>query len=204
VRTEPVGTSEQPPIILITGIMAAGKSTVAQSLAERLPRSVHLRGDVFRRMIVSGRATMTARLSHEATEQLRLRYRIAAAAARLYLKANFTVVYQDIILGASLAEVVGHYSGCRLHVVVLCPAGKAVATREAGRIKKGYIGIEVADLDEALRSQTPRIGLWVDSSAQSVEQTVNYILSHLEQARVGTDGQELAQDTKEEQSWERN
>ena len=36
-------------VVLITGIQAAGKSTVAQELAERLPRSVHVRGDVFRR-----------------------------------------------------------------------------------------------------------------------------------------------------------
>jgi deoxyadenosine/deoxycytidine kinase len=34
-------------VILITGNMAAGKSSVAQALAERLPKSVHLRGDVF-------------------------------------------------------------------------------------------------------------------------------------------------------------
>jgi adenylylsulfate kinase-like enzyme len=32
-------------VVLITGIQAAGKSTVAQALAERLPRSVHVRGD---------------------------------------------------------------------------------------------------------------------------------------------------------------
>ena len=43
-------------VIVVTGIQAAGKSTIAQALAERLERSVHLRGDVFRRMIVSGRA----------------------------------------------------------------------------------------------------------------------------------------------------
>ncbi len=184
-RNESFDTSE-PPIILITGIMAAGKSTIAQRLAERLPRSVHLRGDMFRRMIISGRAQMKAVLSREATEQLRLRYRIAAAAAHLYLKANFTVVYQDIVLGASLAEVADYYSGHRLHVVVLCPTAEVVAAREACRIKKGYVGIEVADLDEALRSQTPRIGLWVDNSTQSVEQTVDYVLSHLKQARVGT------------------
>ena len=46
-------------IILITGNMAAGKSTVAQALAERLPMSVHLRGDRFRRMIVNGQAEMS-------------------------------------------------------------------------------------------------------------------------------------------------
>ena len=48
-------------IILITGNMASGKSTVAQALAEQLPKSVHLRGDLFRRMIVSGRSDNVVR-----------------------------------------------------------------------------------------------------------------------------------------------
>jgi hypothetical protein len=39
-------------VVVVTGVMAAGKSTVAQLLAERLPRSAHVRGDAFRRMIV--------------------------------------------------------------------------------------------------------------------------------------------------------
>ena len=108
-------------VILITGIMAAGKSTVAQALAERLPRSVHLRGDVFRRMIVNGRAEVRPGADEEATEQLRLRYRLAAAAADLYCAAGFTVVYQDTILGPMLGEVVQLLQGWPLRVVVLCP-----------------------------------------------------------------------------------
>lgn len=35
--------------------MASGESTVAQALAERLPRAAHVRGDLFRRMIVTPR-----------------------------------------------------------------------------------------------------------------------------------------------------
>lgn len=46
-------------VYLITGIQAAGKSTVAQALAERLPRSAHVRGDTFRRFIIGGRAEMS-------------------------------------------------------------------------------------------------------------------------------------------------
>ncbi|MEG4147058.1 AAA family ATPase, partial [Microcoleus sp. Pol12B5] len=65
--------NHQPQIILITGNMAAGKSSVAQSLAERLPKSVHLRGDIFRRMIVNGQAQMALNLSAEAYQQLQLR-----------------------------------------------------------------------------------------------------------------------------------
>ena len=46
-------------VVVITGIMASGKSTVAEALAKRFAKAVHLRGDIFRRMVVSGRAEMT-------------------------------------------------------------------------------------------------------------------------------------------------
>ncbi len=45
-------------IYLITGVMASGKSTVAELLAAKMEKGVHLRDDVFRRMIVSGRVTL--------------------------------------------------------------------------------------------------------------------------------------------------
>ncbi|WP_086561630.1 hypothetical protein [Streptomyces africanus] len=63
--------------------MAAGKSTVAQALAETLPRAAHVRGDLFRRMIVSGREEYAPGAGDEARAQLRLRApRIEAVAAR--------------------------------------------------------------------------------------------------------------------------
>jgi adenylylsulfate kinase-like enzyme len=70
-----------PQIWIITGLMAAGKSTIAQALAERLPRSVHLRGDAFRKMIVRGREDMTVQASAEALAQLKLRHRLACDVA---------------------------------------------------------------------------------------------------------------------------
>jgi AAA domain len=180
--------TDHPRLFLITGIMAAGKSTVAQHLAERLPNSVHLRGDIFRRMIVNGRAAMTRELAPAAMAQLRLRYRLAAAAAELYLQARFSVVYQDIIIGPHLTEVVQYYQHRPLYVVVLCPTPAIVTAREAGRSKTGYRGIAVDDLDRALRAETSRLGLWLDNSNLSVAETVDYILTHLSSAQVqGTD-----------------
>ena len=46
---------ESNAIYLITGPMASGKSTIAELVASSLPKAVHLRGDIFRRMITSGR-----------------------------------------------------------------------------------------------------------------------------------------------------
>lgn len=180
--------SDPPRLIVITGIMAAGKSTVAQALAERLPRSVHLRGDLFRRMIVNGRAEMGFNLSSEAVAQLDLRYRLAAATADLYLQAGFTVVYQDIIIGAGLTQVLPYHRHRPLHLVVLCPSPDAVADREAGRSKQGYQGDEIAAFDRVMRQETPRLGLWVDSSHLTVDETVDHILAHLEEARITAGG----------------
>lgn len=89
-------------VVLVTGVMASGKSTVAQLLAERLPRSVHLRGDSFRRMIVSGREEFTPQPTAEGRAQLRLRYQASAAVADLYAQAGWTVVVQDVVLGEHL------------------------------------------------------------------------------------------------------
>jgi predicted kinase len=177
----------QPSIILITGIMAAGKSTSAQQLAERLPRSVHLRGDSFRRMIVNGRADLGGPdFPEEAFAQLRLRYEIAAQAAAMYGAAGFTVVYQDIIIGAILSEVVGmlQKSGLPVYVVVLCPAPDVVAEREAARSKTGYTGWTPVDLDHELRANTPHLGLWLDTSALSVDASVDALLEQIDLALI--------------------
>lgn len=170
-------------VILITGIMASGKSTVSQHLAERLPKSVHLRGDAFRRMIVNGREEMTADYSAEAYRQLLLRYQLARITADAYCEAGFTVVYQDVILGAVLGEVVTELRKLRTtYVIVLCPSPDVVAQREAGRGKTGYGSWTPTDLDHSLRTETPRMGLWLDTSALTIEETVEAILAWLNEA----------------------
>lgn len=182
--------ADNAKLIFITGIMAAGKSTVAQQLAERLPRSVHLRGDLFRRMIVNGRAEMGVTLSEAALAQLRLRYRLAALVAGEYLAAGFSVVVQDIVIGQGLTEVLPLYAescaGFPQYLVVLCPSPVAVAAREAGRNKRGYDDPDwIEEFDQILRSETPPLGFWIDSSDLTVAETVDRILANLARARLG-------------------
>ncbi|GAA2450867.1 hypothetical protein GCM10010191_81120 [Actinomadura vinacea] len=163
-------------VFFITGVQAAGKSTVAQALAERLPRSAHVRGDAFRRFIVGGRADMSPDPTKEALAQLRLRYRLAADAVDTYAEAGFDVVLQDVVLGDMLPWVAAQIRTRPLYVVVLAPQPKVVAEREMARPKRAYGAFTVDDLDEVLRQTTPRIGLWLDTSDQTVEETVNEIL----------------------------
>ncbi|HEX6869501.1 MAG TPA: AAA family ATPase [Micromonosporaceae bacterium] len=166
----------QRVVVLITGVQAAGKSTVAQLLAERLPRSVHVRGDLFRRMVVNGRADLGPEPSAAALAQLRLRYRLAAQTTDAYFDAGFTVIVQDVILGEFWAEMVGLIRSRPLLAIVLAPSPAAVAAREHARAKSAYGAWSVDGLDALLRQQTPRLGLWLDTSDQTPDQTVAEIL----------------------------
>ena len=163
---------------LITGVMASGKSTTAQALSEQLPRCVHLRGDLFRRMIVSGREEMADPPSQEALRQLHLRYRLAAQAAGGYWEAGFSVVLQDNYYGPALEEMLSLLAGIPVQVVVLCPDVETVKAREAARGKTGYVGFAPSPLLEAFRRETPRLGFWLDNSRLTVEESVEKILEH--------------------------
>ncbi|MCA1190408.1 MULTISPECIES: AAA family ATPase [unclassified Saccharopolyspora] len=162
--------------IVITGIQAAGKSTVAQLLAERLPNSVHLRGDLFRRMIINGRVDMAPDATDEAQRQLRLRHRLTAQSCDQYTAAGFTVITQDVVLGEHFPELAATIRTRPLYLVVLAPSPEEIGAREAARGKVAYDEWSVRALDAVLRDETPRLGLWLDTSEQAPEETVDDIL----------------------------
>lgn len=171
-----------PRIWIITGLMAAGKSTVAQALAERISPSVHLRGDIFRKMIVNGRAEMSPAPSSEALAQLSLRYSLAHHTALSYVEAGFSVVYQDVILGPLLAEVATSFAPHETALVVLNPSHAVVADRDEQRTKTVYGRGWTPELLGASLDTTPRLGLWLDTSNDTVSATVDRILASTDEA----------------------
>jgi chloramphenicol 3-O-phosphotransferase len=109
---------------------------------------------------------------------------LTARTCDTYADAGFTVVAQDVVLGDELSEMVAMIRTRPLHVVVLAPRPEAVAAREAKRGKQAYGPWTVAALDHSLRAETPRIGLWLDSSELSVDETVEEILRRGDESRI--------------------
>jgi len=167
------------PLYVVTGAMAAGKSTVAKALVQRFEKSAHVGGDAFLRMIAKGGAVMGPVLSTEAIAQLHLRQDIAMDAVRRFVGAGFTTVYQDILIGADFVRVTKELADFSPRVVVLNPNVETLAHRDANRHKTGY-GEHFPPnvLAEALQSETPREGLWLDTSAMTVDEVVEQILQN--------------------------
>ena len=164
-------------VFLVTGPSASGKSTIGALLARQFACGVHIECDVFRRWIVAGRQEMTPRPSEEALRQLELRYRVGAAAADEYFRAGFAVVLDDVIAGPMLSRVVELVESRPLHVVVLMPRLDVVRARDSARETTGYGRWAADELYQLFARETPRIGLWLDTSDQTAAETVEAILS---------------------------
>jgi cytidylate kinase len=171
------GGGLESEIFVITGPMAAGKTTIAAELAKSFALGVHLEGDVFRRFIVSGRREVQPQRDERAVSQLRLRYRLTASAAQTYAEHGFSVVAEDVIAGPMLAEFVSLISWRPLRLTVLLPRLEVVAQRETSRVATGYRDWTLAELHELFAEETPRLGQWLDTSEQSPKDTVHAILS---------------------------
>lgn len=180
----------EPAVVVVTGIQAAGKSTVGRMLAERLARAAFIDGDGLARMVLNGRERITSEPSQEAVAQLHLRCRQAAALADSFHGAGFTAVMADNVYGADLAGVVAHVCARPNHRRGARAERRVRRGARAGAWNGRPRGLEEgADLARAVAefqgylAATPRLGLWLDSSGQKPEATVDAVI-----ARAWTEG----------------
>jgi hypothetical protein len=106
--------------------------------------------------------------------------------ADVFLSGGFDVVVEDVIIGSILREFLGLVPVPEFHLVFLDPDAAAIERRERERgcIAYGPGRGPLDGLQALLRQETDRIGLWLDTTAQSAEQTVEFILSNLDASRV--------------------
>lgn len=172
----PVDGEPAPGAFLLTGIPGSGKSTVAAALAARLSMSAHVEVDALQTMIVSGGQWPSPAANAEADRQIFLRARNACLLADSFARAGFVPVLDDVVVRRSHLDFYRTtLTSVPLHVVVLAP-GPAVAWQR-NQAREKALSVDWSPLDEAMRSELGREGTWIDNASQTIEETVEAILS---------------------------
>ena len=72
-----------------------------------------------------------------------------------------------------------------IELIVLCPRIDVIAARDQSRGKTGYPDrAAVVSFDHILRSETPHLGNWLDTSDLTLTETVEHILVYLDQVET--------------------
>ncbi|MGP3633048.1 AAA family ATPase [Streptomyces sp. 24-1644] len=172
----PIDREPAPCAVLLTGIPGSGKSTVAAALAARLRRSAHIDVDALQDMIVSGNEWPTMEGNAEADRQIFLRARHACLLADSFVAAGFVPVLADVVVRRTHLDFYRETLATgRFHVVVLAPDPDVA--RERNRTRDKVLATDWSPLDRAMRAELGDAGTWIDTSGQSVGETVEAVLS---------------------------
>lgn len=180
-----------PRAVLVIGAQAAGKSSVGRALAARLPRGAFIEGDVLWKMVVAGAVDMSADPSDEADRQLALRYRHGAMLCESFVDNGFVAVHAENMYGPTVERHLRSL-GCERSLVVLRPRPGVIERRESARgtsayanwVRPGRTLLDAILQFDSWLAETPPIGLWIDSSDFTVDETVEQILEHWDEAAI--------------------
>lgn len=172
---------EGQPVFMITGQVAAGKSTVARALLARFDHGLHIDHDGMREMVVSGLASPLDP-GPETHRQFRLAMVGAVALATTYHEAGFAVAIEGAFdpwhAEETLVEagIDGAMVGVELH-----PSLEATLERNRSRTTKSYdtsiLEDAIREIDGFLRAEPPPPG-WarIDNTSQSIDETADEIM----------------------------
>jgi hypothetical protein len=152
-------------------------------MARRLARSAHVEAETLQRFIIGGSVWPDGQPRAEAMRQLRLRGRNVALLADSFFDAGFTPVVDDVVIGSRLAELRADLRSRPLLFVLLVPRLDVVRKRNQERPQKDVFEAW-QHLDAIARANTPRTGLWLDTSDQTAEESADAILSRAWQEAV--------------------
>ncbi len=88
-----------------------------------------------------------------------------------------------IVNQARIEEYRQHLSGLLLYLVTLAPGVGVALHRDRHRSEK-TVAARWTHLDELIRAELKGVGLWIDNSTLSVEETINCILANQEAAKL--------------------
>ncbi|MFI7642326.1 AAA family ATPase [Nonomuraea sp. NPDC049400] len=169
--------------IIVSGMPAAGKSTVTGLAARLLPRAARVKADDVSEMILRGGVWALGEPREEAVRQVELRNRNLAALTANFVDFGFSVLMDNLVVDrAELDFLVGLLAPRPVRLVTLAPGVESCRKRNATRDPEERTEFDdYHRLEADLRREFGDVGWWFDTSALSPEETAERLLREASQ-----------------------
>ena len=178
--------TKKQKILLVIGAPASGKSTISRVIAERSKKGVHIPVDDLRTMVQGGVIHPGPDWTPELTLQLKLARQTATDMALRYQEADFLVAIDDFWDPYSqLQEYATLINRSNILPILLKPTLPTVLARNHARQPPSEFrdhmddGIRsvYADLDKQEATLKAQGWLMLDTSNETIEESVNQVLT---------------------------
>jgi adenylylsulfate kinase-like enzyme len=177
----------EKPIFIISGVPGAGKTSVARALVQRFEHGIYIPVDDLREWVISGRADPLPVWTSDTTKQFRLAFKAAAFLSRLYSKAGFVVSVEQVLFPGDVSRYfTSKLKGLRVVKVFLDTDLHTAISRNRDRLTKDFapeiLTGAINYMYPVLKKEIYNEEDWmiVDNSKMNIDETVNFILMHLE------------------------
>jgi hypothetical protein len=170
------------PVFVITGQLAAGKSTLARALLDRFPFGFHVDVDAVREMVTSGLASPLT-WTDETTRQFNLAMEGSAALAAVYNGAGFAVAIEGAIDPVVIDRLLREAGlGDVMVGIVLHPSLDVALRRNRERTHKPFDPAILEDVMHRIEAdlaadRVPRDWTRLDNGGETLPETVERVLA---------------------------
>jgi len=164
--------------VIVSGMPAAGKSTITDLAARLLPRAAQLKADDVNRLVLSGRVGYLCQPADEALRQAELCNRNLCSMANNFVDYGFTVLMDQLVETRSELEFLIDLLAPRpVRLVTLAPGPDVCRQRNSMRDAEDQFDYDGYDeLHENMRQRFSGIGWWFDTSALTPDETARRLV----------------------------
>ena len=168
-----------PKVVIVTGPPGSGKTTITNSLAEKVKKGAVINVDDIRHIIKAGYVQPWLNV-REAKEQKKLAILNACNLAINFLKSGIDIFIDDVVVSEDSVKLYKKlFAGNKIHFFLLLPSKDVLIKRDISR-DEGTMGKRAIELYDIFKAAKNKLDWYIiDNTFLTIKETTDKIMAKI-------------------------